>query len=98
MRGRAVIAAVALCAPMPAFAQAECYRDSITQPSPFMGNSGEIFIAAGSGTIWQVGPSYEYLYEYYPAVIICPASGLLLLKEKKIYITFLGKLAPRKPQ
>ncbi len=48
-----------------------CFESSILSPSPFMGNDGEIFKLA-DGSLWEVKYEYEYLYEYYPDVIICP--------------------------
>jgi hypothetical protein len=64
---------------------AKCYKDSIISPTPFLGNNDEIFKLA-SGSIWQVKYEYEYLYEYYPSVIICPDSGKLIIKNKKLNI------------
>ena len=62
-----------------------CYEGSILSPSPFMGNNGEIF-KLSDGTIWEVKYAYEYLYEYYPNVIICPSRGKLIIKGKNIDI------------
>ena len=64
----------------------ECYRASITTPSPFMGNGNEIF-KLSDGTFWQ-DVSYQYLYlcEYYPSVTICPAMGLMILDENQFNI------------
>jgi hypothetical protein len=57
-----------------------CYQSSILSPSPFMGNNGEIFKLA-DGSLWEVKYEYEYLYEYYPAVIICPGVGKLIVER-----------------
>ncbi|WP_353433137.1 hypothetical protein [Polynucleobacter sp. MWH-UH23A] len=66
-------------------ASANCYKDSILSPTPFMGNNDEIFKLA-SGGIWQVKYEYEYLYEYYPNVVICPSAGKLLINGKKLNV------------
>ena len=63
-----------------------CYEGSILSPSPFMGNNGEIF-KLSDGTLWEVKYAYEYLYEYYPNVIICPSRGKLIIKGKNIDVT-----------
>jgi hypothetical protein len=63
----------------------DCYQSSIVSPSPFMGNNDEIFKLA-DGTVWQVKYEYEYLYEYYPTVIICPSRGKLMVGEKSLNI------------
>ena len=63
----------------------ECYNSSIITPSPFMGNNGEIFKLSDS-SLWEVQHSYEYMYEYYPDVIVCPTIGKLLVKGKTISI------------
>jgi hypothetical protein len=53
-----------------------CYDSSITKPVPFMGNNGEVFILSDR-SIWEVKYEYEYMYEYYPSVAICPSKNLL---------------------
>lgn len=63
----------------------ECYESSILKPTPFMGNNGEIFKLA-DGSVWEVKYEYEYLYEYYPAVIICPSRGKLILGKKSLSV------------
>lgn len=50
-----------------------------------MGNNDEIF-KLSDGTIWQVKYEYEYLYEYYPSVVICPTKNLLLINGKKLNV------------
>ena len=48
-----------------------CVESSIMKPTPFMGNSGEVFVLL-DGSVWEVGAGeYNYLYEYYPNVTIC---------------------------
>jgi len=67
----------------------ECYESSILSPSPFMGNNGEIFKLA-DGSLWEVKYEYEYLYEYYPSVIICPSRGKLAIKGKSLNVEQVG--------
>lgn len=64
------------------FAQ-KCYESTILSPSPFMGNDAEIFKLA-DGSIWEVKYEYEYLYEYYPKVIICPSQRKLGINGKML--------------
>lgn len=63
----------------------DCYESSIPSPSPFMGNNGEIFKLA-DGSLWEVKYEYEYLYEYYPSVVICPSRGRLIVGEKSLNV------------
>lgn len=62
-----------------------CYQGSILSPSPFMGNNGEIF-KLSDGTIWEVKFAYEFLFEFFPSVIVCPSRGKLIIKGKNIDI------------
>ncbi len=62
-----------------------CYESSIVSPNPFMGNHGEIFKLL-DGTFWKVVYEYEYLYEYNPDVVLCPAKGKLLVAGKSLAI------------
>ena len=66
-----------------------CYEASITKPSPFMGNDGEIF-KLDDGSLWEVKYEYEYLYEYYPEVIICPSKGKLVIDGKSLDVEYVG--------
>lgn len=70
------------------FAQS-CYETTVLSPTPFMGNNGEILKLA-DGSLWEVRYAYEYLYEYYPTVIICPRQGVLKIKDKSIDIQLLS--------
>ncbi len=70
--------------PSSALAQ-DCYESSIVSPSPFMGNNEEIFKLA-DGSLWEVKYEYEYLYEYYPSVVICPSRGRLIIGEKSLNV------------
>ncbi len=63
----------------------DCYESSIVSPSPFMGNNGEIFKLA-DGSLWEVKYEYEYLYEYYPSIVICPSRGKLIVGEKSLNV------------
>jgi len=71
-----------------------CYDSTILSPSPFMGNSGEIFKLA-DGSIWEVKYEYEYLYEYQPSVTICPGRGKLIVKGKSLNVEQVAS-GPRK--
>jgi hypothetical protein len=62
-----------------------CMTRSIIYPTPFMGNSGEVFIL-DDNTAWEVGPSYEYMYEYYPTVLICAGSGKMQVDDEEINV------------
>ncbi|HEY0283079.1 MAG TPA: hypothetical protein VGC27_10705 [Rhizomicrobium sp.] len=70
---------------MPHAMAEDCFTSTILKPTPFMGNNNEIFKLA-DGSIWQVKYEYEYLYEYYPNVIVCPNVGRLIIKDKKLNI------------
>lgn len=50
-----------------------------------MGNNGEIF-KLDDDSIWEVKYEYEYLYEYYPRVIVCPSRGKLIIDGKSLNI------------
>jgi hypothetical protein len=63
----------------------DCYQSSILSPAPFMGNNNEIFKLA-DGSLWEVKYEYEYLYEYYPSVIICPSRGKVMVGKKALNV------------
>jgi len=69
----------------------DCYESSILTPTPFMGNDGEIF-KLDDGTLWEIKYEYEYLYEYYPDVIVCPSTGRLVVDGKTLNIEQVGGL------
>ena len=71
----------------------DCFDATISSPTPFMGNSGEIF-KLSDGTIGEVGAEYEYLYEYYPSVTVCPGRSILILKGKSLSISILSTPSP----
>jgi len=54
-----------------------------------MGNNGEIF-KLSDGSLWEVKYEYEYLYEYYPNVVICPSRGKLAIKGKVLNVERIG--------
>jgi len=64
---------------------AECYQSTIIEPTPFLGNDNEIFQLA-DGSIWQVKFEYEYLYEYYPDVVICPDREVLIIGDSSLNV------------
>jgi hypothetical protein len=80
-----------------------CYESMIKAPSPFMGNNDEIFVLT-DGSVWQVKYEYEYLYEYYPTVTICPDREKLIVAGKVLNISPISPKAkspatkvPRRP-
>ena len=50
-----------------------------------MGNDGEIF-QLYDRSLWEVKYEYEYLYEYYPNIVICPDIGKLIIDGKSLNI------------
>lgn len=85
-----------VCAPR--VEASDCYRSTITAPSPFMGNNDEVFVLT-DGSVWQVKYEYEYLYEYSPSVIICPSQSILIVKGKSLTVAPLraGTVGSRSP-
>jgi hypothetical protein len=74
-----------------------CYESSIMSPTPFMGNNGEIFRLA-DGSLWEVKYEYEYLYEYYPDVVVCPSRGRLVVGDKTLNVQQMaGGRSPSSP-
>ena len=63
----------------------QCYEASIVKPTPFMGNDGEIF-KLDDGSIWEVKHEYEYMYEYYPSVIVCPDKQIIVVEGTKLNV------------
>jgi hypothetical protein len=60
-----------------------CFETTVSKPSPLMGNNGEVVVLS-NGSIWEILYEYEYLYEYFPTVVACPASGKLIVKGKSL--------------
>lgn len=71
---------------------AACYEVSITKPTPFMGNNGEI-VQLSDGSVWEIKYEYHYMYEYYPDAVICPGSSKLIVKGKSLNVALVA--APR---
>lgn len=67
-----------------------CFESTIMSPRPFMGNNGEVFKLA-DGSLWEVKYEYEYLYEYFPEVVVCPARGTLIVAGKTLDIQHLSQ-------
>ena len=42
------------------------------------------------GSIWEVKYEYEYMYEYYPDVVICPNKNILIINDKELDIEYLS--------
>jgi len=66
-------------------AVATCYKASVLNPTPLLGNDGEI-IELSNGTYWEVQLEYNYLYEYHPVITICPQLGVLIINGKKLRV------------
>ena len=60
-----------------------CFTSTIMVPAPFMGNNGEIF-RLSDGSFWQVGVEYDFLFAFYPTVIICPSIGKLSVNGREL--------------
>ena len=89
-----VLCWVLMLFPINLFAQG-CFQSSILSPSPFMGNDGEIF-KLGDGSMWEVKYEYEYLYEYYPSVVICPSKGKLIIGDKSLNVEVISSASQKK--
>lgn len=74
----------AACNPSPnlqASTTAECYMSSVTSPTPLMGQTDEV-IKLLDGSRWEVGIGhYNYMYAYYPNVVVCPAAGIMMIRD-----------------
>ncbi len=75
----------------PTIAIATCYESSILSPAPFLGNNNEVFKLT-DGSIWQVKYEYEYLYEYYPQVLICSDESVLIVGNKKLNVQLISNI------
>ncbi len=96
MTPRALIVAMLLIAAPASTLADSCFESSITSPTPFMGNHGEVFRLA-DGSIWEVQHEYEYLYEYSPSVVVCPLRGKLLVDGKTLDVRRLSSSASPSP-
>lgn len=74
-----------------------CYKTSVMNPSPLMGNHGEVF-KTQEGALFEVFGSYEYLYAYYPDVTICPSRGKMFVEGKTVNIRSLRASMPESNQ
>ena len=74
--------------------QGNCYTSSIMSPTPFMGTNDEIFQLSDQ-SVWQVKYEYEYLYEYYPAVTICPDINKLIIDDKQLDVLPISRSGTR---
>lgn len=70
-----------------------CYESAIVSPAPFMGNNGEMF-KLSDGSIWEVKNEYQYMYAYYPMVIVCPSKGKIAIKGKTLNVQRVGGSEP----
>ena len=98
-RWSVALMAAFMCAALVAPARAQCFQASITAPTPFLGNHDEIF-RLDDGSFWQVKFEYQYLYEYYPTVTVCPSAGKLIVGGKALSIVRLSagpSVAPTRP-
>ncbi len=63
------------------YGASDCYTSYVSKPTPMMGNVGEI-VTLSDGTNWKVGlGEYNYLYQYYPNVSVCPSKGTITLPD-----------------
>ena len=65
------------------------YKAQIMKPTPFMGNNGEVF-KLNDGSLWEVQYSYEYMYAYYPEILISYSRGEMIVNGKKINVKSLS--------
>jgi hypothetical protein len=66
-----------------------CFNVSVLSPTPFLGNDGEL-VQLSDGTIWQVKYEYQYMYQYYPSAVICPAAGRLIVDGQSLNVELIG--------
>lgn len=59
-----------------------------------MGNNGEVF-KLSNGNIGEIVAEYEYLYEYYPDVTVCPTRSFLILDGKRLGIRMISSSSLR---
>ena len=66
---------------------------TIQSPVPFMGMSGGVFTLS-DGSIYKVGiGEYNYLYSYYPNVVI--VNNTITIKDKTISVSNVSKSCSR---
>jgi len=66
-----------------------CFESSISAPAPFLGNNNELF-RLSNGVTGQIKFEYNYFYDYYPTVIVCPDSQVMYHKGKKLSVSNLS--------
>lgn len=88
-----VVAAVGLALACTSASAQSCFKTMISSPSPFMGQDGEVFKTT-EGEIFKVIGAYEYLYAYYPQVVICPSRGRLVVGDKTMSVMALNREPP----
>jgi hypothetical protein len=70
-----------MAASQPAPAAAYCYESTVMSPRPYQGNHGERF-RLDDGSVWQdTSYRYDYRYEYYPTVTVCPSESTIRLRD-----------------
>ena len=74
---------------LPSASGAACFASSIMSPQPFLGVHDEVFRLL-DGSLWQVQFEYEYLYDFFPDVIVCPATERLIIEGKSLKIRALS--------
>lgn len=74
---------------MPSTSGPACFASSIMSPQPFLGVHDEVFRLL-DGSLWQVQFEYEYLYDFFPDVIVCPATERLIIEGKSLKIRALS--------
>ena len=98
---RAVLAGFATSLLWPTTAQSQdCFATTVVAPAPLMGNNGEI-VKLADGSFWEVKYEYEYMYEYYPNVVICPSRGELVVGGKTLDVEQIAaerSLSPSQPR
>lgn len=68
----------------------DCYKTTIQEPQPFLGNGGELVVLS-DGSVWKnTSYRYAYMYAYYPTVILCPGDGEMVVQDKTFTMTRVG--------
>jgi hypothetical protein len=60
-----------------------------------MGNDGEIFKLT-DGSMWKVKYEHEYLYEYFPDILVRPNQGRLIIDDKSLNIELISSAGSKK--
>lgn len=76
-----VLCIICASAALAADSTGECRKTVDREPSPFLGNGGEIVVLS-DGSVWKLASyQYLYLYAYQPAAVVCPADRKLMLMD-----------------